>query len=214
VYAAAVGACRYALCTYFLPHLLCTLMRSRKQMPLLSHGKFAPQCCVRDQSASASVCRGRSLIVTSSETYVLTELSSNRAPFPTHMHQSPMHMYYHLLTTGIMCLRHCYCSASLLHRSCQNCTEIAKSVGTSLDLQKPGVQTTHPGVCQVLHVGRSVPVLSQLRSFLKAAYPVEYAERDAEERSSAATNNSSEPSLPLFVMASMLPGIFTMTALT
>lgn len=63
-----------------------------------------------------------------------------------------------------------------------------------------------PSCRTVLHVGRSVPVLSQLRSFLKAAYPVEYAERDAEERSSAATNNSSEPSLPLFVMASMLPG--------
>lgn len=60
---------------------------------------------------------------------------------------------------------------------------------------------------QVLHVGRAIPILSQLRSFLLAAYPQEYAEREAEERSSAAATHSTETSLPLFVMATMLPGM-------
>ena len=61
---------------------------------------------------------------------------------------------------------------------------------------------------QVLHVGRAIPVLSQLRSFLTATFPAEYEARAQEERPAAA-GNAAEPPIPLFVMAVMLPGAQT-----
>lgn len=54
-------------------------------------------------------------------------------------------------------------------------------------------------------MGRAIPVLSQLRSFLLAAYPAEYQARTLEERS-AAVGDAAEAPIPLFVMAVMLPG--------
>lgn len=60
---------------------------------------------------------------------------------------------------------------------------------------------------QVLHVGRSIPVLSQLRCFLTATFPAEYEARAKEERPAAGT--AAEPPIPLFVMAVMLPGAQT-----
>mmetsp|Transcript_14889 Transcript_14889/g.44946 ORF Transcript_14889/g.44946 Transcript_14889/m.44946 type:complete len:483 (+) Transcript_14889:291-1739(+) len=62
-----------------------------------------------------------------------------------------------------------------------------------------------PSCRTVLHVGRAIPVLSQLRSFLLAAYPAEYQARTLEERS-AAVGDAAEAPIPLFVMAVMLPG--------
>lgn len=65
-----------------------------------------------------------------------------------------------------------------------------------------------PLCSQVLHVGRAIPVLSQLRSFLMATFPAEYEARAQEERPAAA-GNVAEPPIPLFVMAVMLPGAQT-----
>ena len=57
---------------------------------------------------------------------------------------------------------------------------------------------------QVLHVGRAIPVLTQVRRYLTKAFPEEYAARTAEE--AVVTSTEPEAPLPLFVMASMLPG--------
>lgn len=64
-----------------------------------------------------------------------------------------------------------------------------------------------PGALQVLHVGRAIPVLTQVRRFLTKAFPDEYAARSAEE--AVVPSTETDAPLPLFVMSSMLPGIFT-----
>jgi len=56
-------------------------------------------------------------------------------------------------------------------------------------------------------VGRAIPVLTQVRRFLLKAFPEEYATRGAEESASPATDGDAP--LPLFVMATMLPGEFS-----
>ena len=57
---------------------------------------------------------------------------------------------------------------------------------------------------QVLHVGRAIPVLTQVRRFLTKAFPEEYAARSAEE--AVVPSTEGDAPLPLFVMSSMLPG--------
>ena len=57
---------------------------------------------------------------------------------------------------------------------------------------------------QVLHVGRAIPVLTQVRRFLTKAFTEEYAARSAEE--AVVPSTEGDAPLPLFVMSSMLPG--------
>lgn len=63
--------------------------------------------------------------------------------------------------------------------------------------------------CQVVHVGRQLPITVTLANLLEKSFPDEYEARRQETRSAAAGGSGEdvgEAPLPLFVMSCMMPG--------
>lgn len=61
----------------------------------------------------------------------------------------------------------------------------------------------------VLHVGRELPVTVTLKSILEKAFPLEYAQRQAEEQADMGAQPEGQPEapVPLFVMSPLMPGV-------
>ena len=62
----------------------------------------------------------------------------------------------------------------------------------------------------VLHIGRELPVTVTLKNILEKSFPIEYAERRAEENAASTGRGPgecvAEPPVPLFVMSCLMPG--------
>jgi hypothetical protein len=63
------------------------------------------------------------------------------------------------------------------------------------------------GWLQVLHVHPHWPVTITLANIIERSFPSEYAERRAELEGRRSSMDAHEPPVPLFVMASIFPGV-------
>ena len=65
----------------------------------------------------------------------------------------------------------------------------------------------------VLHVGRDLPVTVTLKNILEKSFPVEYAQRRAEEQADLSSQleggAAAEGPVPLFVMSCLMPGAWS-----